>query len=157
VARWLAGKSEGERRSVAAILVVAALALSWAAIWQPLVRDSATLRASRAAGAGALAVARHMSDEIVGLERTAASPPPATNDLRAGLERVLAQQNLRGAVTQLDWQDGRARLVLAAVGYDPLMFTLEALQRDLQLRAVEVSLTARVEPGTVRAEITLAR
>jgi hypothetical protein len=31
------------------------------------------------------------------------------------------------------------------------------LQRDAKLRAVEAALTARVEPGIVRAEITLAR
>jgi type II secretory pathway component PulM len=157
VVRWLAGKSKGERRTVAVILIVAVLSLSWVAIWQPLTRDSATLRAARADSAGALAAARRMSDEIAGLERTAAAPAPAASDLRGALERVLAQQDLRSAVTQLDWQDGRARLVLAAVRYDPLMFALEALQRDAQLRAVEVSLTARVEPGTVRAEITLAR
>ncbi len=61
------------------------------------------------------------------------------------------------AVTSLDWRDGRAHVVLAAVGYDALIVALEALQRDARLRAVEATLTARVEPGTVRAELTLAR
>ena len=60
-------------------------------------------------------------------------------------------------MTQLDWQEGRARIVFAAVGYDALIVALEALQRDAQLRAVEATLTARVEPGMVRAELTLAR
>jgi len=48
-------------------------------------------------------------------------------------------------------------LVFAAVGYDALIAALEALQRDEKLRAVEAVITARVEPGMVRAEITLAR
>ena len=67
------------------------------------------------------------------------------------------QQNLRSAVTQLEWRDGRAYVVLAAVDYDALIVALEAMQRDARLRAVEATLTARVEPGMVRAELTLAR
>jgi len=78
-------------------------------------------------------------------------------DARAGLERVLVQQGLRPAVTQLEWQEGRARIVFAAIGYDALIVALEALQRDAQLRAVDLTMTARVEPGQVRAELTLAR
>ncbi len=62
----------------------------------------------------------------------------------------------RGAVTSIDWRDGRARIVLAEVGYDALIVALEALQRDARLRVVEATLTARVEPGIVRAELTLA-
>ena len=96
-----------------------------------------------------------MAKEIGGLARAPRDGAPA--DARADLERVLAQQNLRAAVTQLDWRDGRAHVVLAAVGYDALIAALEALQRDARLRAVEATLTARVEPGTVRAELTLAR
>jgi type II secretory pathway component PulM len=155
VARWLAGKSPGERRVAVAIAVVAGLALLWVAFWQPLARDTAALRASRPGSAAALASARQMSAEIAGLARTTA--PPAQTDVRAGLERILAQHNLRGALTQLDWQDGRARVVFAAVGYDALIAVLEALQREVQLRAVNMALTARVEPGVVRAELTLAR
>jgi hypothetical protein len=34
---------------------------------------------------------------------------------------------------------------------------LEALQRETGLRIIEATLTARVEPGSVRAEIVLAR
>ena len=156
VARWLAEKTDGERRIVAVILVVVVLALSWAAIWQPLVRDAAAIRVARDGDAAALVAARHMSEEIAGLARSAPTPTPSPADAHSALDRVLGQQNLRSAVTQLDWHDGRARLVFAAVGYDAVMIALEALQRDARLRAVEMSLTARVEPGTVRAEITLA-
>ena len=103
----------------------------------------------------ALAQARKMADEMVSLARTA--PARRATDARAELERVLAERGLRSAVTQLDWQDGRARIVFADVGVDALVSLLEALQRDAQLRIVEATLTARVEPGTVRAELTLAR
>ena len=155
VARWLAGKSRGERRIVAATAALVAVALAWIALWQPLVRDTATMRAAQPGDAAALAAARRMTAEIAGLARSPAAP--AAPDARAGLERVLVQQNLRPAVTQLEWQEGRARVVFAAIGYDALIVALEALQRDAQLRAVDLTMTARVEPGQVRAELTLAR
>jgi type II secretory pathway component PulM len=96
-----------------------------------------------------------MTKEIGELAR--AAPKGVPTDARADLDRALLQQNLPSAVTSVDWRDGRAHLVLAAVGYDALIVALEALQRDTRLRAVEATITARVEPGTVRAELTLAR
>ena len=155
MADWLASKTLRERRILAAIAIVVTLALVWGALWQPLVRDSVALRAAEAGNAADLATARRMTEEMAGLARTAVAPSPP--DPRAGLERILVQQNLRSAVTQFEWQDGRARIVFAAVGYDALIVALEALQRDVQLRAVEITVTARVEPGIVRAELTLAR
>ena len=155
VARWLAGKSRGERRIVAAIAVAVGVTVLWLGVWQPMRNDTDALRAAHDANAAALATARKMTEEAAGLAR--ATPTSAPADARTVLERILAQQNLRGAVTQLDWQDGRARLVFAAIPYDTLVALLEALQRDAQLRPVDAILTARVEPGTVRAELTLAR
>jgi type II secretory pathway component PulM len=155
LARWLAGKTRGERRFLAAILVVVMVVLVWAAIWQPLVRDAVAMRAAQNGSAAALAEAHRMTDEIAGLARI--SDTPVTADARGSLERVLAQQNLRSVVTQLDWQDGRARVVFTAVRFDALIVVLEALQRDAHLRAIEATITARVEPGMVRAEFALAR
>lgn len=155
VADWLASKTFRERRTLAAIALLATIALLWAALWQPLVRDALAMRAAQGGNAAALATARRMVEEIGGLARTAV--PPDRPDARAGLERILVQQNLRSAITQIEWRDGRARIVFAAVGYDALIVALETLQRDAQLRAVEATLTARVEPGVVRAELTLAR
>ena len=120
-----------------------------------MTRDAASFRVARAVDAAALARAREMTKEIGELSR--ASPKGASTDARADLDRALLQQNLRSAVTSVDWRDGRAHMVLAAVGYDALIAALEALQRDTRLRAVEATITARVEPGTVRAELTLAR
>ncbi len=155
VIRWLAAKSRGERHLLTGILVVVLGALAWALLWQPLVRDAEALRASQPGRAAVLAAARRMNDEIAGLARapTAQTAP----DARATLERILAQRNLRSSVTQLDWQEGRARLVFAAIGYDALIAALEALQREGQLRPIDATLTARVEPGMVRAELTLTR
>jgi type II secretory pathway component PulM len=137
----------------AALAMAAAIALLWAGFWQPMARDTAALRLAIAGDAAALAQAREIAREMASAPP---GPPQRTpTDARGMLDRVLAQQNLQRVVTSLDWRDGRARIVLAAVGYDALIIALEALQRDARLRVVEATITARVEPGIVRAELTL--
>jgi type II secretory pathway component PulM len=155
VARWLATKTPVERRSFATLFVVGTMALLWAVLWQPLTRDASALRGARTADAAALAQARAIVDEMRDLAKAPA--PSAPPDARADLERILLQRDLRPAVTQLEWREGRARVVFTAVAYDALIVALETLQREARLRPVEATLTARVEPGMVRAELTLAR
>jgi type II secretory pathway component PulM len=155
VTRWWATKTANERRAVVAVAAIALAALAWGLVWQPLVRDIAAMRVTQTRDASALSTATKMANEIAGLARTSAAAPATIQ--RAGLERVLSQQGLRTAVTQLEWQEGRARLVFADVNFDALVAALEALQRDAGLRVVEGTLTARVEPGAVRAELAVAR
>jgi len=70
---------------------------------------------------------------------------------------VLAERSLRAAVGTLDAQDGRVRLGFPAVRFDALVGLLDTLAKSEGLRAVDATLTARVEAGTVRADVTLAR
>ena len=153
--RWRMARTPRERRVIALLVLFVAGVIGWLALWQPLQRDLADLRAAVPANRGALAQARTMAGELAALARTAPARRPA--DPRAELERVLGERGLRAAVIQLDWQDDRARVVFAAVRFDTLIVALEALQRDAHLRAAEATVTARVEPGMVRAEFTLAR
>jgi type II secretory pathway component PulM len=51
----------------------------------------------------------------------------------------------------------RIRLTFDTIAFDALTAFLESLQRDARLRPVELVATARVEPGQVRADLTLAR
>jgi len=155
IARWWSSKSEAERRIVAGVVLLAIASLAWWLIWQPLVRDIAVTRATNARGSVALVEARAMTEEMAGLARSAAAS--AGGDPRTDLERVLALQNLRTQLTQQDWKEGRGRIVFGAVSYEQLIAALEALQRDARLRIIEATLTARVEPGMIRAEIVLAR
>lgn len=154
-ARWWSAKTGGERRAVVSLAILVGATLAWWVLWQPLVRDLGAMRLAETRNAAALAHAHRMADEVAGLARTSTAAPAV--DARADLERVLAQQGLRNLVTQQDWHDNRARLVFASVSYDALIATLEALQRDARLRVVEGTLTARVEPGAIRAELVLAR
>jgi general secretion pathway protein M len=155
LAQWWRGKSARERRIVAVVAGIALMGALWTLAWQPLARDLAAMRAGQAQRIATLAEARRMAGEMAELARSGAPVVPV--DDRAALERVLAQYGLRAAATELAWQDARARIVFGAVGFDALVTMLEALQRDAHLRVIEATLTARVEPGTVRAELTLAR
>ena len=155
VGRWMATKSPAERRTVGALVLAIAVAVLWASLWVPLTRDTAALKLARTANAVALAEARDRATEASELTRTAARAP--TLDPRAELDRTLSQQGVRPVVTSVDWRDGRAQLAFAAISYERLINLLDALHRDAKLHAVEATITARVEPGIVRAEITLAR
>ncbi len=154
LARWWAAKSRAEQQILAGLAVFVALVVGWWVLWLPLVNDLAALRADAPRSRAALAEAHQMADEMAGLARTPAAA--VAGDPRALLDRSLAAADLR-PVTQLEWQDGRARVVFAAVDFAKLIAGLEALQRESGLTLVEATLTARIEPGTVRAELVLAR
>ena len=91
---------------------------------------------------------------VVALQRARAANGA---DPRAAVERVLAERGLRPAVTALESRKGRVRLTFAAVRFDALSSVARHVGAHRGgLRAVEAVLAARVEPGTVRAELTLA-
>jgi type II secretory pathway component PulM len=146
----------GRERIVMAILgVIAALVLLWLFVWQPLQRDSERLARELVDQRAALTDARRQADEIAGLARNAPAPP--SGEARAAIDGALASQGLKpvGSVDRLDGE--RWRVTFDAITFDALTSLLDRLQRDAGLRAAEVSVTARVEPGQVRAEVTLAR
>ena len=156
LAQWWQLRSRSERRVLLAVGAVVALALAWLIVWQPLERDSERLARRLASDRAALADARRASDEIAGLTRAPAAPIAA--DPRAVLDSALAARNLRTAASTIErLDDDRVRVTLDSIGFDALAALLDALQRDARLRAVEVVATARVEPGLVRADLTLTR
>mgnify|MGYP003376785503 CR=1 FL=1 len=155
LARWWALKPAGERRTMTAVALVVAATLGWLALWQPLQKDLAALRAAIPAERAALAEGRRIAGEIAALAGAAALPPAP--EPQAAIERILGERGLRGGGAPVDWREGRARITLDAVRFDALVAALDALQRDARLHVVEATLTARVEPGTVRAELVVAR
>ena len=58
LARWWALKPAGERRTMTAVALVVAATLGWLALWQPLQKDLAALRAAIPAERAALAEGR---------------------------------------------------------------------------------------------------
>ena len=99
-----------------------------------------------------LDVVRARIAENVALDRAA---PVTGGDRRAAIERVLAEHGLRFVRDAQD-TDGN-RYVIESAPFDVLVRALDALARDAHARVVDVTLAARVEPGTVRAELAFAR
>jgi len=140
--------------ALAAVAVVL-LGAAWAWAWQPMREDTARAQRESLRDRAVLAVAREQVAEITGLQRTAQNSPGA--DPRLAIERVLAERSLKSAVTSLEVKDDRTYVTFAAVGFDDLVTALDAVAKADGVRPVELRLTSRVEPGTVRAEMTLAR
>ena len=155
LSRWWAAKRSGERRIVVLLALAASLIGGWFALWQPLNRDLAAMRAEAPVERNARAAAQRMADDLAGLARSPSTRPAP--DARAELERILTARGLRTAVTQIDWQDARVRITFANVRFERGDQRIEALQREAQLRVIDAALTARVDPGTVRAELVLNR
>jgi type II secretory pathway component PulM len=136
----------------AAGLAVAVVA--WIALWQPMARDSERLERRLVAQRAALAEAQRAADDIASLTRN--SPAPAPRDARADLDAALAAAGIKPAGVDRG-DDGRLRVTIDAISFDALAAMLDTLQHDARLRAVELTATARVEPGQVRAELVLAQ
>jgi general secretion pathway protein M len=156
LAQWWQLRSPGERTLLAIGAALIGLALAWLFVWQPLELDIERLLRQLASDRTTLGEARRQADAIAGLAKSA--PAIATGDARAALDAVLAQQGLKSAAGAIERTDNeRIRLTFDNIAFDALTAFLETLQHSAQLRAVELVATARVEPGQVRAELTLAR
>jgi type II secretory pathway component PulM len=155
VGQWWQLRSRGERVVLALVTAVVAFSLGWLLIWQPLLQDTDRLMRQLAADRATLAEARRQADAIAGLARTA--PGVAAGDPRAALDAALVEHGLKNAATSIERGDNeRIRATFDRIGFDVLTSFLDALQKSAQLRPVELIATARVEPGQVRAELTLA-
>jgi type II secretory pathway component PulM len=149
--RW----STRERGLAVTAAAVVLLAAAWSWVWQPMQEDTLRMRRELARDHAVLAVARAQSTEIAGLQRAAPNQP--TTDPRVAIERVLGEQGMKGALTSIETKDARTTITFAAIGFDALVGLLDTLAKADGLRPVEATLTSRIDPGTVRAEIALSR
>jgi len=154
--QWWQLRSRAERTLLVLVATVLALTLGWLLIGQPLLQDTEQLTRQLATDRVTLTEAQRQADAIAGLAQSA--PHVAASDPRAALDAVLVEQGLKGAATSIERGDNeRIRLTFERITFDALTAFLDALQKSAQLRPVELVATARVEPGQVRADLTLAR
>ena len=146
--------SPRERVAITVAAVVVLGALAWAFVWQPLTRDLERLRETVSIDRAALTSAHAMADEIAGMSR---NTPPARGDLRLSVERALGDRGLRAPAVTIEPQADRVKVVIPAVPFSALVGALDATRKDAAAFVVEGVITPRVEPGSVRAEIVLAR
>jgi len=152
-AQWWQLRTKAERTSVALACVIFTGALAWFALWRPLVEDIERTTQLVASQRAVLAEARRQADDIANLARNPSAPAP--RDARADLDAAFARHGLKP--TALDRLDNdRLRVTFDAIGFDALVTLDDNLQREARLRVVDLAATARVEPGQVRAEVTLA-
>jgi type II secretory pathway component PulM len=135
-----------------AVLLAAALAIAW----QPFTAALASARDEVARTRVELAIARERTVETESLVRQAAASL-RTADVRSTVTRVLGEHSLQSAPVEARSADGRFAVVVADARFDAVVNALDALARNEGIRLVEGTVTARVEPGSVRAELTFAR
>ena len=140
-----------ERGLLAIGTLVVVVGVVWTLVWQPVTRELVQADADAARERAALSVARQQAAEIVAIAPASAR---GVVDVRAAVERALAQRALAASVSVAD---GRVRVIIAAARFAALVAALGALAQESGIRAVEATLSSRVEPGTVRAELTLVR
>jgi type II secretory pathway component PulM len=141
--------SSREQRMVAAAACLVLVALAWIGIWRPMNADIARLTRDVPRLENLASLARSEADDIVALARVATT---ARADPLPAAERVLAERNLRAAVSGLDMQEGRLRMTFAMVRFDAVPPLVDALARA-GLLPTDITLQPRVEPGFVRAEL----
>jgi general secretion pathway protein M len=147
--------SSRERRLAFGTSAVVLVAAAWSLVWLPLQEDVQRARLELQRDRAVLVLARAQATEIAGLERS--TQPQFSGNPRTAIERVIGERGLQGAVTSLDVKDNRTNVTFAAIGFDALVGLLDSLGKTEGLRAVDARLTSRVEPGVLRAEVTLAR
>ena len=144
-----------EQRMMVIAAAVVAVALGYVGLWQPMTADIARVTRDLPRSKSVLAAARAQADNVIALERSPALAKVA--DPLAAVERVVAERGVRPAVSVLDLSEGRVRLTFAAVRCDALPGLLDALTRTAGVRVADATITQRVEPGMVRAELVLVR
>ena len=134
-----------------AVLLAAALAIAW----QPLTAALSRARDDVARTRVELAIARERTAETESLVRAATAP--STADLRSAVTRVLGEHSLQSTPVDAKSSDSRFAVVVADARFDAVVNALDALARKEGIRLVEGTVTVRVDPGSVRAELTFAR
>ena len=153
--RALDGARLSRRRAWIALASAAALVVIAIVVALPLQDAIARKREDVAHTRLVLDVARARAAENVTLAR--ANVPASRGELRATIDRIFAAQGLRYKPLDAQASDATLRIVIDAAPFAALVRALDALARDGGVRIAEASLTARIDPGTVRAELALTR
>ena len=136
--------------ALAVVLVSAAGFAAAISIQESAARTRAELERNRLI----LDIARARVAESATLARESA--PVHAQDVRAAIARVLSSEGILYA------PDARTsgepvRIVVGKARFDVLVRALDILARQEGIRTVDAMFAAQVDPGSVRAELTLAR
>ena len=144
--------SARERRVVLVGAGVVAGALLYALAWRPLLDDLP--RAEREA---ARAERRLLAATAAASTASARATLPARAPLDAAVRGALARHGIAAGDATLDVAASRAALTLPSVPFATLVALIDTLAREDAVHVVDATITARVEAGRVRAELSLGR
>ena len=136
-------------------VIAVLLAVTLAIAWQPLTDAISRARDDVARTRVELAIARERAAETESLVRGAA--PSSTADVRSAVTRVFGEHSLQSTPVDAKSADGRFAVIVADARFDAVVNAIDALASNEGIRLVEGTVTARVDPGSVRAELTFAR
>jgi type II secretory pathway component PulM len=103
----------------------------------------------------ALDVARARLADIASLAHENAPTKPG--DVRSAIERALTARGLHYSRVDAQAGDGTERVVIDEAPFAALVRAIDDLSREDGVRVIDATLTARIDPGTVRAELAFAR
>lgn len=152
-ASWEAASPQ--RRALIAVMALAVTATLLLLAAGPLTAAIAREAAGVARARALLETERVRLNENAALARTPA--PARAGDVHVAVQRVLSRHGLRAAAVPSATTPGRDAVVVDDARFDALVAALDALMRDEGIRLVTATLTARVEPGRVRADLLLGR
>jgi len=155
IARAWDAQSSPRRAAWIGLAVIAIAIVTAALVAAPLSDAIARARADVARQRLVLDVAKARVAENASLAR--ASAPIRSPDARAAIERILAREGLAFAAGGAPGAARSIRIVIGDARFDALVRALDALAREDGVRVAEATITARVDPGTVRAELALTR
>ena len=147
--------ARGPRQRAAWIaLALALVALAGYAAAISLQESAARTRSDLARNRLVLDVARARVAESATLAR--ASAAVHAPDVRAAIARILTREGI--AYTPDARTSGEpVRIVVGKARFDALVRALDILAREEGIRAVDTTFAAQVDPGSVRADLALAR
>ncbi|HEY7788132.1 MAG TPA: type II secretion system protein GspM [Casimicrobiaceae bacterium] len=151
---WDAGRAS-QRTAWTAIAIAVAIAAALVAFAFPLREAIARARDDVARNRLVLDIARARVAANATLIRAVA--PARSPDLRAATDREMTKRGLSYAVVDAPTGEGSLRIVIAAAPFDTLIRALDTLAHTDGVRVSDASVSARVDPGTVRAELALTR
>ena len=144
-----------QRALLAIVVAVVAVALVWLVAANPLRSATDRARSDAAHTRLLLDVARERVAESESLARAATAP--RTGNLRTAVEQALAQHDQQAAPLAGRTSEDRFAVVIARGRFDAVVAALDALAQRDGVRLVEGTITALVDPGAIRAELTFGR
>ena len=145
---------DARHRSAWLVIVAITAVILLVLLAMPLADAIARTRDDVARNRVMLDIARHRAAEN---ETLARETPLAHADPRSAIDRVLAAEGLRYQPAASQAGDATTNIVIADTDFDALVRALDRLAREDAIHVSEAIVTARVEPGRVRAELALRR